>query len=593
MKKIVRLALAQINCIVGDLEGNEVKILNYINEGKKNDADIVVFPEMAVTGYPPEDLLHKPKFIKDNTVILNRIADSCAGIIAIIGFAYREGAAVSENSIDDKNAALYNSAAIISGGKVMKVYSKVILPNYGVFDEKRYFTEGNCCDVFSFDDVVFGVNICEDIWHPDGPTKVQASLGRAGLIISINASPFHVGKHLLREKIVAKRAVENGVTIAYANMVGGQDELVFDGGSMIMGSRGEMFARADCFKETMLVADVEMNSKAVQKSVSVGNAFYVGTKEVSHELCLLDGKLKYKKNSVARFIAPCLEPLEEIYKALVSGTCDYVKKSGFNKVIIGLSGGIDSALVAAVATDALGSENVMGVALPSRYSSKGSVDDARALAENLNIHFDVIFIEEAFKSFLDLLDPLFEGYEPDVTEENLQARIRCNILMALSNKYGRMLLTTGNKSELSVGYTTLYGDMAGGFCVLKDVPKTLVYKLSNYVNDAAGSKRIPLNTITKPPSAELRPYQTDQDSLPPYDILDNILQMYIEEELSFSEIVSSGFDEAVVGKVIRMVDCNEYKRRQAAPGIKITPKAFGRDRRMPLVNLYRGLRHNG
>lgn len=592
MKKNIRLALAQINCIVGDLEGNEAKILHYITEAKGKEADIIVFPEMAVTGYPPEDLLHKPKFIEDNIATLLRIAGKCGDIIAIIGFANREGALFPEFCTERKNRSLYNSAAIISGGKVRKVYNKIILPNYGVFDEKRYFTEGDCCNVFHFNNIVFGVNICEDIWHSNGPTNVQASYGDAELIININASPFHAGKHSLREKVVAKRAIESGVTIVYVNMVGGQDELVFDGGSMVINNNGEVVTGTVHFKETLLVVDVEIEDKNVTKSSSVGNVIYVGMKEVHYELCQLDKRLKHKKNMFISSPSPSLDPLEEIYEALILGTGDYVKKSGFKKVIIGLSGGIDSALTAAIAVDALGAENVMGIALPSRYSSTGSVDDASSLAESLDIHFDVISIEEGFKSFLNMLDPLFEEYEPDVTEENLQARIRCNILMALSNKYGRMLLTTGNKSELSVGYTTLYGDMAGGFCVLKDVPKTLVLKLSNYVNKAAGLERIPFNTITKPPSAELRPDQTDQDSLPPYDILDNILQMYIEDELSFSEIVEEGFEEAIVEKVIQMVDQNEYKRRQAAPGVKITPKAFGRDRRMPLVNLYKSTSHS-
>jgi len=587
MKRNIRLGLAQINCIVGDLEGNAAKILKYINEGRAKRVDIIVFPEMTVTGYPPEDLLLKPRFIEDNISKIHNIAAGCEDITAVVGFANRDGPFSPELKKGGESSAIFNSAAVISGGQIKKVYNKIILPNYGVFDEKRYFKEGSCCDVFSFDDLVFGVNICEDIWHGNGPAKVQASAGLVELIININASPFHSGKHCLRERIVAKRALESNATIVYVNMVGGQDELVFDGGSMVMSSAGDLIARGPQFEETLQIVDIETEGKS--KKERSNDTMSVGGKPVCHKLCKLDGELKHNKESIPGFITPYLDPIEEIYKALVLGTGDYVKKSGFKKVIIGLSGGIDSALTAAIATDALGPESVMGIAMPSRYSSSGSIDDARSLAENMNISFDVIFIEEVFKSFLGLLEPLFEGYEEDVAEENLQARIRGNILMALSNKFGRMVLTTGNKSELSVGYTTLYGDMAGGFCVLKDVPKTLVYKLAKYVNEAAESERIPVSSITKPPSAELRPDQTDQDSLPSYEILDKILQMYVEDELSFLEIVSSGFEEAVVEKIIQMVDRNEYKRRQAAPGVKITPRAFGRDRRMPLVNLYKSL----
>lgn len=580
MNKRIRLGLAQINCTVGDLEGNAEKIISCVGKAKREGVDIVSFPEMAVTGYPPEDLLLKPKFIEDNRKILDRIASECRDITAVVGFA------------DSNESGIFNAAAIIHNGKTVEVYHKILLPNYGVFDEKRYFMAGSRCPVFRLGDIIFGVNICEDVWHSDGPTKVQAA-GGADIIININASPFHAGKHRERERILADRVSESGVTIAYTNLVGGQDELVFDGGSMIMNSGGELLARAPQFEEELLVADVDIGgiTRSTPSLYPSGHKpCQGGGGDEKPELYMLDGGLKEKKTPVRGDVAAPLGPIEEVYNALVLGTRDYVRKSGFRNVIIGLSGGIDSALTAAVAVDALGPENVMGIAMPSRYSSEGSINDARELAGNLGIGFHVISIEDIFGSFNGTLGPMFEGYEEDVTEENIQARIRGNILMALSNKFGRMLLTTGNKSEVSVGYATLYGDMAGGFSVLKDVPKTAVYRLAQFRNGKEDRMVIPRSTMTKPPSAELRPDQTDQDSLPPYDMLDAILQRYIEDELSLDEIVSNGFDPYVVGNIISMVDRNEYKRRQAAPGVKITPRAFGRDRRMPIVNRYRGLK---
>ncbi len=566
MNKTPRIALAQINCTVGDIVGNGEKILSYIERGREKGADIIVFPEMAISGYPPEDLLLKAKFIKDNIAILDNIAGRCQGITAIIGF------------VDSDVKGVYNAAAVINGGKVQWVYHKIILPNYGVFDEKRYFRPGNICPTFALDGFIFGVNICEDIWHASGPAKLLTEDGGASLIINLNASPFHAGKHLERKKILAERVCETGAAIAYTNLVGGQDELVFDGGSMLMGSDGTMLAAAPHFEEALLIADLpQIETKKAS---------------LSQKPIALDGKIRAKGDLISAPRVAGLGPLEEIYSALVMGSRDYVEKNGFEGVIIGLSGGIDSALTAAVAVDALDPSRVTGVAMPSRYSSKGSVDDARALAENLGIKFHIIPIEPVYTALTSLLAPVFEGYEEDVTEENIQARVRGNILMAMSNKFGRMLLTTGNKSEVAVGYSTLYGDMAGGFNILKDVPKTLVYELSRFVNKRSGRELIPEDSITKPPSAELRPDQTDQDSLPPYDILDPILQSYVEEHKSSDEIIALGYEPELVKKIIRLVDLNEYKRRQAAPGIKITPTAFGRDRRMPIVNRYKELRND-
>ncbi len=567
MNNSIRLALAQINCTVGDLEGNAAKIIAAANEAAKAGAHIVAFPEMAVTGYPPEDLLLKPAFIEDNKRALAAIAEACPSITAIVGFA------------DSDEQGLYNAAAVIDDGAVAAVYHKMILPNYGVFDEKRYFREGENCPVFELNGILFGLNICEDIWHEEGPARLQASTGKASLIININASPYYMGKQGEREEILRKRIKENGLVIAYANLVGGQDELVFDGGSLIMDEKGDVIAQAPRFEESLLIADISLPVKPDLSSENFPENI---------DFCRLDSPPLREKCRIEAVLPPKPGRLEEIYSALLLGTRDYVIKSGFKKVIIGLSGGIDSALTAAVAVDALGPDAVMGVAMPSRYSSQGSIDDAKLLAKNMGIEFHLIAIESAFGAFLESLGPLFEGFQPDVTEENIQARVRGNLLMALSNKFGRMVLTTGNKSEVSVGYATLYGDMAGGFSVLKDLPKTLVYELARYRNEKSGFDIIPESTITKAPSAELRPDQTDQDSLPPYDVLDAILQKYVEEQHSLREIVDSGFDEETVMKVIGMVDRNEYKRRQAAPGVKITPRAFGRDRRMPIVNGYKG-----
>jgi NAD+ synthase (glutamine-hydrolysing) len=555
----LRIAIAQINCTVGDLDGNVAKIKEYIEQARRSQSDIVCFPELAVTGYPPEDLLIKPKFVQDNLVKLKELAGYAKDVTAVIGFVDRQG------------KELYNAAAIIYNGKVKGVYRKTHLPNYGVFDEKRYFHSGKDPLVFKYGKFVFGVNICEDIWHLAGPTEAQAKRG-AKLIININSSPYHAGKIHERETIVSKQARANKVAIVYVNLAGGQDELVFDGQSMAVDEKGKVIARAQAFKEQLLLLDIQVplsNAKPNKKIINI------------------TGKLTFKNR--VPVTAPVFNPLElvnEVYQALSLGLRDYVSKNGFSKVVIGISGGIDSALVAALAVDTLGKDNVTGVFMPSRYSSRESEEDARELAQKLGIKLLNIPIEEMYKTYLSVFEPVFSGLEKNITEENLQARIRGNILMALSNKFGWLVLTTGNKSEMSTGYATLYGDMAGGFALIKDVPKTLVYKLSRYRNSLEAV--IPERIITKEPTAELKADQKDSDTLPVYETLDPILKEYIEEDKDLSNIIALGFDKEVVIRVAGMVDKSEYKRRQSPPGIKITPKAFGRDRRMPITNKYRG-----
>ncbi len=569
--KQMRLALAQINSKVGDLAGNAEKIIDCLRRAKKDEVDIIAFPEMAVAGYPPEDLIFKPQFVEDNLEALNRIVAETVGITAIVGFVDRGDISSTEGKADTRE--IFNAAALVSNSLIKGVYRKIILPNYGVFDERRHFAAGTEPFSFVYDGVPCGINICEDVWHSRSSSGLPTIADDVSVLININASPFHAGKQREREEVLARRASERGLVIAYTNMVGGQDELVFDGGSMVMGSDGELIASAPHFEEALLIVDLPIASTRKLETL---------------QRPLISAGKKKKTGAFKPLLAPSIGLLDEIYGALVLGTRDYVGKSGFNEAVIGLSGGIDSALTAVIVVDALGAEKVSGIAMPSPYSSIGSIDDARQLAGNLGIDFDIIPIEKPFNSLKEALSPLFEGLPEDVTEENLQARIRGNILMAVSNKFGKMVLTTGNKSEVSVGYSTLYGDMAGGFNVLKDVPKTMVYRLARHRNDSAGFTIIPENSITKPPSAELRPDQTDQDSLPDYETLDGILERYVEEDRSAGEIVAEGFDPEIVDKILRLVDCNEYKRRQAAPGVKITPKAFGRDRRMPIVNGYRG-----
>ncbi len=573
MKKI-RTALAQINPTVGDLSGNVKKIISYINRSRELKADIVAFPELAVTGYPPEDLLLKPHFILDNIDALQKIVKATEGITAIVGFV-------------DKRDCIFNAAAVISDGRLIDVYHKKYLPNYGVFDEQRYFMAGKRCPVYDLGGVSIGVNICEDIWHEKGPARVQALSG-AEVIININASPYHMGKALFREKLVTSRGLECGAAIVYTNMVGGQDELVFDGSSLVAGSKGRLLVKGRPFKEDLIVIDIEV--RGVKKKISAANRKELN--EILREGEFVE-KIKIpvifsKRKPSCRNRKPKAHPEEEeVYNALLLGTHDYVRKNGFKGVMIGMSGGIDSALVATIAVDALGKENVHGVFMPSMYTSRESYEDAYAHAGNLGMEILKVPINGIFKAYLKILEKNFKEMGVDITEENLQARIRGNILMAFSNKFGRLVLTTGNKSEMSVGYATLYGDMAGGFAVIKDVPKTLVYKLCEWRNREEGSELVPERILWKDPTAELKPDQRDTDSLPPYPLLDPILKAYVEEDRSFEEIMKMGCDIVCAQKVINMVDRSEYKRRQAPPGIKITPRAFGRDRRFPITNRYK------
>ncbi|MBP7216476.1 MAG: NAD+ synthase [Candidatus Omnitrophica bacterium] len=562
----IRIAIAQINPTVGDLSGNADLIIRYLKHAEGLGSDIVMFPELALTGYPPEDLLHKPKFIDDSLMMLKRLVTEVDDIGAVVGF------------VDKKGNNLFNAAAIIHKKKIMGVYHKMILPNYGVFDEQRYFTPGVKPLVFTCGGNRFGLAICEDIWRKDGPVEQEVAMG-AGAILTINASPYHAGKINEREAVLRAQAKRHRVTLAYANLVGGQDELVFDGQSLVMDAKGACLGRAKAFQEDILLVDVD--------SPSVGRRPMQGMVAITHSP---------KQLSPAplgpREVKP-LQPIAEVYEALLLGLRDYVRKNGFSKVVIGSSGGIDSALVATLAVDALGSDNVTTVFMPSRYSSQESEIDARKLAENLKIQCIVLSIELIYKMYLMILEPLFSGLGKNIAEENLQARIRGNILMALSNKFGWLVLTTGNKSEMSTGYATLYGDMAGGFSVIKDVPKTLVYELARYRNAQGAASDssvavIPERILTKAPTAELKPNQKDTDTLPAYEQLDPILKAYVEEDKELRKIVLEGFDPATVAGVLAMVDKSEYKRRQAPPGVKITPKAFGRDRRMPITNKYRG-----
>jgi NAD+ synthase (glutamine-hydrolysing) len=569
----LRLAMAQINVVVGDVDGNAQKISEWIASARDAHADIVTFPEMALTGYPPEDLLLKPQFIEANLKALQRIAVATHGITAIVGFVDRA---------DD----IFNAAAIIQDGKVVITYHKMYLPNYGVFDEFRYFQAGTMAPVLRLGETTIGISICEDIWYPDGPAFHQALSGGAELLINISSSPYHSGKRRWRERMLATRAADNTVIVAYNNLVGGQDELVFDGDSMVFDENGEILARGKQFEEELVLADLNTESVFRQRlhdprrrQNKTGTADVISVSESVR-----------RRDPVVRDTHTAHDPLSddaEIYKALVVGTRDYVRKNGFTKVVLGLSGGIDSALTACVAVDALGPENVTGVMMPSLFSSPGSVADSEALGRNLRIALLTIPISDVFTAYKGALKPAFHAVSPDVTEENLQARIRGNYLMALSNKFNWIVLSTGNKSEISTGYCTLYGDMAGGFAVLKDVMKTTVYRLAAYVNASAGFERIPRLIIEKPPTAELRENQLDTDALPPYDVLDPILKAYVEEDRGLDEMVAMGFSPDLVRRVIRMVDHNEYKRRQAAPGVKITPRAFGRDRRMPITNRFR------
>ncbi|MBU2511039.1 NAD+ synthase [bacterium] len=572
MEKL-RLALAQINTTVGDFAGNFEKIKSGIKQAGKVEADIVLFPELSICGYPPEDLLLKPDFINANQTYLEKLIPLCKNLTAVIGFV---------ETTDD----IYNSAAVIQNEKLCGTYKKYLLPNYGVFDEERYFKRGINQAIYSLNEIPFGISICEDIWYPAGPPENQAFNG-ARILLNISASPFHEGKILERERMMTTRAADNVAVVAYCNLVGGQDELVFDGSSVIINERGDIIARAKSFDEDFLVADVDLAGifrQRLRDPRRRKSRFESNSALAIDTIPLQKIKTDIKKIHPQTIIHPHRTDIEDIYSALVLGTRDYVRKNGFSKVTLGLSGGIDSALTATIAVDALGNDNVIGVSMPSRYSSDHSKSDAQQLAENLLIRYEVIPIETVFQSYLDTFQNLFSDTKPNEAEENLQSRTRGNILMALSNKFGWMVLTTGNKSEMSVGYATLYGDMAGGFAVIKDVPKLLVYELCSYRNQSG--EIIPNNVLVKPPSAELRENQLDTDSLPDYEILDAILKAYVEEDRRFDEIVDQGFDEAMVRRIIKLVNQNEYKRRQSPPGVKITSKAFGKDRRLPITNRY-------
>jgi len=571
----LRLALAQVNSVVGDIEGNVGRVLRFCRQAARKDADLVLFPELVLTGYPPEDLLLKPSFVKDNLLALKSLCRDLRGLplVCVVGFV---------DVLKDN----FNAAAVIQDGRLCASYYKRYLPNYGVFDEDRYFKSGDRPLVLEWGRVRLGLTICEDLWYPEG-----AELGDVEIILNLSSSPYHFRKGQFRERMFGTRASDNQAVVAFCNMVGGQDELVFDGGSMIFNPKGELIARAKYFEEELLVADIDLAQVFRCRLQEPRIRKQAGP--LSAESRAIRVRLKHPPFAAAarrRFISPVIsarpDGAEELFKALCLGTRDYVRKNGFGKVVFGLSGGIDSALVACIAVSALGRESVVAVSMPSRFSSQGTRSDARRLAKNLGISLIELPIEKVFKAYLETLAPAFKGHKPDVTEENLQARIRGNLLMALSNKFGWLVLATGNKSEIATGYCTLYGDMAGGFAVIKDVPKTMVYKIAEYYNRSLGKEIIPRSVMERPPSAELRPDQKDQDTLPPYELLDPILQGYIQEDLGLDELVEKGHDPKIVKKVIRMIDRNEYKRRQAPPGVKITPRAFGRDWRLPITNLY-------
>lgn len=573
----IRLALAQLNSTVGDILGNAKKTFEYIEKAEENRADIVLFPELFITGYPPEDLILKTSFLKANEEALKEVVKFTKDkkVVVLVGFVELK---------DD----IYNSVAIIQSGEFLGTYNKMHLPNYSVFDEKRYFFPGRTLKVLRFKNVNVGLTICEDLWNPGNPITDLVFQGNSHLIVNVSASPFYSGKRKLRENYVSMKAYEYHCAFAYLNMVGGQDEVVFDGSSFVVNADGEVVSRLKSFEEDFGIVDLELQDNL---------------RTNLHEPRLREPRLINQGNSKIEYIIPKIfqdrtesitprvekymeREEEELFKALVIGTRDYVEKNGFEKVLIGLSGGIDSSLVACIAVEALGKENVCGVLMPSQYSSTESVEDAQQLASNLGIRTYTVPIKDIYCSYLNELKDIFEGLEPNEAEENIQARIRGNILMALSNKFGWLVLTTGNKSEMSVGYATLYGDMAGGFAVIKDIFKTMVYRIARWYNDYKGSQMIPERVFTKPPSAELKPDQTDQDKLPPYEILDKILRLYIEEDRSVEEIVDEGYERGLVQKVIRMVNHSEYKRRQAPPGVKVSKRALGKDWRMPITNKF-------
>ena len=572
----MRIALAQIDSTVGDIEGNCRLIVDRVRQARDNGAGLVVFPELAVSGYPPEDLLLKDHFLTDCAEALREIARAAKGTVAVVGAPLWE------------DGECYNAAAVLGEGETKAVYRKIWLPNYGVFDEKRYFTPGEKVLVAEVGGVKTVVSICEDIWRERGPCEVGACWGQAPLIVNLSMSPYHRGKGLERAEMLAGRAHEAGAYVVYVNGVGGQDELVFDGQSMVLDPSGRLLARAAQFEEELLTLDLDqtgLRSRAAHRSTPTCPALW----PVEEMTVSPAAEGTVLRAPAPAHMSPVLGPEEEVYRALTLGVRDYSVKNGFEEVVIGISGGIDSALTACIAVDALGADRVNLVSMPSRFSSEGTRSDAREVAERLGAKYLELPIEHLYAEYLAVLAGYLQNRTPGITEQNIQARIRGNLLMALSNEFGWLVLTTGNKSEIAVGYCTLYGDMAGGYSALKDVPKTLVYKLAEHRDSLdPGEGPIPASTLVRAPSAELAPDQTDQDTLPAYGVLDRIIEAYVVNDESIEEMVAAGLEDAVVRRVVRMIDGNEYKRRQSAPGVKITPKAFGKDRRLPITNRYRG-----
>jgi NAD+ synthase (glutamine-hydrolysing) len=570
----MRIALAQINPVVGDLTGNRELILGRLEEAKEANADIVLFPELAVTGYPPEDLLLRPGFVRAAERSLHEIARAARGIVAVVG-----------SPIFDRD--LYNAAAVCAAGEVASIVKKRFLPNYGVFDEFRYFAPGGNLVLFEHGETLIGITICEDMWQP-GPPATDLALGGAQILFNISASPFHLLRDREREEMFRTRARDNAAYIAFCNTVGGQDELIFDGHSLLIDDEGVVLARAPGFEECLVVADIDAASVVQRRLTDTRRRALAQDRRADTNIPVVHlGAPHAQTEPRHATVAPFCDDLEQMRTALELGLNDYVRKNGFKEIVVGVSGGIDSALVAALAAEALGPERVHCVSMPSRYSSEGTRGDAQRLAEALGCDFREIAIEPVVEQFLGALAPSFAGREPDLTEENLQARIRGTLLMALSNKFGWLLVATGNKSELSVGYATLYGDMAGGFALLKDVYKTDVFRLAMHLNERAGRELIPQTIIDRAPSAELRADQLDEDSLPPYPKLDQVLEAYVEQDRTLEELSSDGFDRDVVERAVALIDRSEYKRRQAPPGVRLRQKAFGRDRRTPITNRWR------
>jgi NAD+ synthase (glutamine-hydrolysing) len=570
----MRIALAQIDTVVGDLDGNRERIVGRLQEAREAGADLVLFPELAVTGYPPEDLLFRPEFLRQARRSLDQIAAEATHIAALVGIPWLE-------------RDLFNACAVCADGEVKAIYPKRFLPNYGVFDEVRYFQPGRDLLLLRIGEALIGPTVCEDIWQP-GPPATDLALAGAHVIANISASPFHVGKGLEREEMLITRARDNTCWVVLVNAVGGQDELIFDGHSVVIDEEGDVVARAPSFEEALLVVDIDASTAVARRLVDARRRALAREREVPDPPVVDLGEERKQESPVGALVAEPRGALEQMRLALELGLRDYVEKNGFDEIVVGVSGGIDSALTLALAVEALGSARVHAVSMPSRFSSPETRADAKTLAENLGTSFLELPIDPIFEGFQQTLVAVFQGREPDITEENLQARIRGTLLMALSNKFGWLVVATGNKSELSVGYATLYGDMAGGFALLKDVFKTDVFRLSQHLNERAERELIPESIIERAPSAELRENQLDQDSLPPYPELDRVLEAYVEEDRSQEELRTNGFDPDVVDRAIALIDRAEYKRRQAPPGVKLRPKAFGRDRRTPITNRWRG-----